>query len=154
MSQTKQEAKYSKSIAGEFFVAAQLQRQGMLASVTYGNAKRTDVVAFAPGGEKAAVIEVKSTSGSKWKVGSRCPEPSEQRWVFVYLPEKFEEAPSFYLLTQSEIHKILKPSEEEYFRKYKQKHGKEYGDKPGFTAISLKQIESHKNRWDKIKALL
>lgn len=59
----RQEEKYHLSMAGEFFVAAQLQRLGVSASVTYGNAKSADVVAFAKDKDIAVIIEVKS-SGS------------------------------------------------------------------------------------------
>ena len=43
-----QQRKYNLSLAGDFFVAAELQRRGVMASVTYGNAKKADVVAFSP----------------------------------------------------------------------------------------------------------
>lgn len=154
MQPTKQETKYSKSIAGEFFVAAQLQRLGIFASITYGNAKRADVVAFSSSGDKFVIIEVKSTSQQKWKVGSRVPLSSEQPWVFVHLPEKLEEAPSFFILTQAEIHEILNPIEIEYQRRYKEKHGEEYGNRPGFTAITVEQVRAHKDKWNKIMVAL
>jgi hypothetical protein len=83
---SKQAQKYHLSLAGEFFVAAELQRRGICAAVTYGNAKSADVVAFSLSGEKAVVIEVKSTSSPKWVVGGTIPSASEKPWVFVYLP--------------------------------------------------------------------
>ena len=43
---SKQAQKYHLSLAGEFYVAAELQRRGISAAVTYGNAKNADVVAF------------------------------------------------------------------------------------------------------------
>jgi hypothetical protein len=43
---SKQAQKYHLSLAGEFFVAAELQRRGVAAAVTYDNAKNADVVAF------------------------------------------------------------------------------------------------------------
>jgi hypothetical protein len=64
--------KYHLSLAGEFFVAAELQRRGISAAVTYGYAKSADVVAFSMSGEKAVVIEVKSTSQLKWVGCWRC----------------------------------------------------------------------------------
>jgi len=36
---SKQAQKYHLSLAGEFYVAAELQRRGISAAVTYGNAK-------------------------------------------------------------------------------------------------------------------
>lgn len=152
----KQTEKYSKGLSGELFVAAQLQRQGIFSSITYGNAKQADVMAFLRTDEEnvfsAMFIEVKSTDKSKWKVGGRAPKPSDQLWVFVHIPTSLEKMPDFFILTQTEIHHILKPIEDEYFRKYKERHGEEYGDKPGFATISLEQLNPHKNRWDKIKA--
>ena len=149
---TKQDVKYHLSLAGEFFVAAELQRRGVSAAVTYGNAKKADVVAFSTTGEKAVVIEVKSTSQPKWVVGSVTPPPSSKLWVFVYLPSDESEAASYYVLFQSELHEILSPMDEEYRMRFKAKHGEEYGNRRGVVNFSRNEAERRglKNRWDKI----
>ena len=71
---TKQKIKYNLGMAGEFFVAAQLQRFGLSASVTYGNAKKADVITVSEKTGKAIIIEVKSTSQKKWVIGNYVPE--------------------------------------------------------------------------------
>ena len=147
---SKQEQKYHLSLAGEFFVAAELQRRGISAAVTYGNAKCADVVAFSVSGEKAVVIEVKSTSQSRWVVGGRSPVASPKPWVFVYLPIDQSEAASYYVVLQSELHDILAPLDIEYNRKFKEKHGVEYGDRPGVVNFTRAQAEPFKNAWEKI----
>jgi hypothetical protein len=58
---TNQPEKYHLAMAGEYFVAAQLQRLGVSASVTYGNAKRADVVAFSESSDRVVEVEVKTT---------------------------------------------------------------------------------------------
>jgi hypothetical protein len=63
LGQSKQEQKYMLSLAGEFLVAGELLRRNMTAAVTYGNAKRADVVAVS--GRSAVPIEVKTTRGRR-----------------------------------------------------------------------------------------
>lgn len=146
--------KYNKAMAGEFFVAAQLQRLGAAASVTYGNAKRADVIAIGKESGKAVLVEVKTSSAGRWPVGRVVPPPSQQPWVFVHLPEKSTEPPEFFILTQAELHAALAPKEQAYLERYKQRHGEEYGDKPGVAAANRKDLEPFINEWETIMALL
>lgn len=147
---TKQEEKYHLSLAGEFFVAAELQRRGVSAAVTYGNAKKADVVAFSASGEKAVVIEVKCTSQPKWVVGGVVPARSTKPWVFVYLPIDESEAASYYVFLQSELHDILAPLDTKYRSRFKEKNGEEYGDRRGVVNLTRIQAEQFKNGWKRI----
>ena len=147
---TSQSEKYNLAMSGEYFVAAQLQRLGVAALVTYGNAKRADVIAFTGTSDRVVVVEVKTTRKPQWVVGKSVPIGSKKPWVFVYLPENIKEPPRFFVLTQSQLHAILSPLEKEYFQRYKEKHGIEYGDKPGVVNISRKLIEGYENKWGAI----
>ncbi len=147
---SKQSDKYHLSLAGEYFVAAELQRRCVSAAVTYGNAKKADVVAFNDSGDKVTVVEVKTTGQKQWVVGSRTPETSDKIWVFVHIPKEAAQSPTYFVLTQTEIHDILTPLDVEYNRKYREKHGEDYGDKPGICNLSLKQAEDHCEAWHKI----
>jgi hypothetical protein len=142
--------KYHLGMSGEYFVAAQLQRLGLSASVTYGNAKSADVVVFTEGSDRVVVVVVKTTRQPEWVVGGRTPAKSEKPWVFVHLPKESEEPPKFFVLTQSKLHEILAPLDEEFNRKYKEKHGVEWGDKPGVVNISRKQLAGYENKWGAI----
>lgn len=145
-----QSDKYHKSMAGEFFVTAQLQRLGINSSVTYGNAKRADVIAFSVDYSLSSLIEVKSTSKSKWPIGCPIPDPTEQPWVFVFLPSNAIEPPEFYILSQSQLHKLLKPIQDDYFKKYKEKHGEEYGKRPGTFHLTKELARPFKDKWETI----
>jgi hypothetical protein len=142
--------KYNLAMAGEFFVAAQLLRLGVSASVTYGNAKRADVVVINKASGKAVLIEVKCSSSGRWPVGSRVPQPSPQPWVFVHLPKDTTEAPEYFIVTQTQLHSALLPVEQAYMAKFKAKHGVEYGDKPGVAAASRTDLASYKDAWPTI----
>ena len=151
---SKQAKKYHLAMAGEYYVAAELHRRGISASVTYGNAKKADVVATSKDGEKVQVIEVKTTCQPKWVVGQYVPEPSDKIWVFVHLPADQLSVPSFYVMTQPEIHSILQPLTEEYNRRYKEKHGVEYGSKPGVCSLKRSQLPAKEANWEKITSRL
>jgi hypothetical protein len=150
----RQAQKYHLSLAGEFFVAAELQRRGVAAAVTYGNAKQADVVAYSTSGERAVVIEVKSTSQPEWVVGNIVPPASSKPWVFVHLPTEQTEAPCYYVLTQAQLNSILAPIDAEYSRKFKEKHGVEYGDRPGVVNLTRKQAEPYLSKWESITGQL
>ena len=149
-----QSQKYSLAMAGEFFVAAQLQRLGTAASVTYGNAKRADVVALSRSNAQAVVIEVKTSSSGSWPIGSRVPQPSSQIWVFVHLPSSSIEAPEYYVVVQSDLHSLFAPSEQAYLARYKAKHGTEYGDKPGVAKATRNGLVAYKDNWHTILSRL
>lgn len=152
---TKQAERYRLAMTGEFFVAAQLQRLGISATVTYGNAKRADVVAVNRETGRAVTIEVKSTNKSRWPVGNRVPLPSQQPWVFVHVPDDTAQAPQFFILLQNELHEILAPVEAEYWARYQAKHGRAYGDKtPGVAAAELNHLIPFRDNWAAILKLL
>ena len=146
--------KYHLAMSGEYFVAAQLQRLGVSASVTYGNAKSADIIAFSEGSDRVVVVEVKTTRNPKWVVGNRVPSRSEKPWVFVHLPEKSEEPPRFFVLTQSQLHDILAPSEDAYFKSYKERHGVEYGEKRGVVNIHRNLLADYEEKWGAILSQL
>lgn len=75
---------------------------------------------------------------------------SPKPWVFVYVPLVDTEAPSYYVILQSELHEILAPIDAEYNRRFEAKHGVEYGDRPGVVTFTRAQAEPFRNAWDKI----
>ena len=137
-------------MAGEFFVAAQLQRLGASASVTYGNAKRADVVAISRKTNQAVVLEVKSSSSESWIVGGRVPLPSSQLWVFVHLPVSSNEPPEYYILDQATLHRELSSAEQAYFARYEAKHGVAYGSKPGVAKATRSALATYRDNWQPI----
>lgn len=147
---TSQSERYHLAMAGEYFVAAQLQRLGLSASVTYGNAKRADVCVFTDTSDRVVVIEVKTTGKPQWTFSGRISTKSQKPWVFVHLSEKSHEPPRYFVLTQSDLYSILAPMDTEYSRKYKEKHGSEYGDKAWIVNISHKLLSNYENNWEAI----
>lgn len=145
-----QAEKHRLGLAGEFLVAGELLRRGYSAAVTYGNAKKADVVAVR--GNFAVTIEVKTTAETRWIVGNRLPEVKGSVWVFVYLP-KDESPAEFFVLTSHELRQTLEPAYNSYREKYLAKHGKEFSG-AGVEKLNRADAERHRNRWDKIDTAL
>ena len=149
---SKQAYKHKTGLAGEFLVAGELLRRGVFAAVTYGNAKKADVIAVS--GDTAASIEVKSTSQVKWVLGNELPADSSNIWVLVYLPQNESESPQYFILTGKELRELLMPEHNKYNERYFATHGKEYSSK-GVVSIQRKLLnDCHLNAWDKVNTAL
>lgn len=149
---TRQARKHSIGMAGEFLVAGELLRRGLMAAVTYGNAKRADVVAFHEG--RSTTVEVKSTSESRWVLGGSLPEDSSSLWVLVHLPVDEAKAPEYFVLTSAELRGLVRPGYDSYMERYRQKHGKEYSG-AGVVSVQREQIDDkHLGAWHKVIAAL
>jgi len=169
MAKTSQEEKSRRGMAGEFLVAAELNRRGIHAAVTYGSAKGADVYAFAPESDRLARIEVKSTpmGSAKWVLGERVLNKQDWAnnvfWVLVMLPDPHPPSPTasdesrgmhsprFYIFTAREIGEHVTRLHEEYASRFRERHGKEF-EGPGVVQFPSSDAEGFENRWDKIEA--
>jgi hypothetical protein len=149
----KQSEKYHLSLAGEYFVTAELQRRGVHASITYGNAKKADVIAFRESLEIAVKIEVKSTGQDRWLIGPSIPPQSDDLWVFVHIPTELSSPPSYFILTQTELHSVLTPLEKSGQDKYREKHGRPFAGK-SVMKFWLKQAQPYREKWETISKSL
>ena len=150
---TRQEEKYAVGMAGEHFVAAELLRRGVLASVTIGNAKKADVIARNLESSKIEVIEIKSSSLKQWVVGGGIPESNDSRiWVFVGIPKEPETPPTYYICTAKELNEILTKKDSEWSKRYQDRHNGESFKGRGVITLTLTEAENNgfKNQWNKI----
>ena len=87
--------------AGEYYVCAELCRQGILAVLTPKNNPIFDVIASAPDGKKSVTIQVKTRSiGNKlgWKLGANIAKSDGAKGQFVVLVNLHEKIlPDFYV---------------------------------------------------------
>lgn len=152
------ELKQYLSLAGEFAVAAELNLQGISASVSYGTSKNADVVAF---GErnKLARIEVKATDKSRWPLGNKVTQPTPKEsnsfWVLVHFQGRHSlQQSKMFVMTHKEIHEIWRSHADEYERKYERKNGKKFAG-IGVPNVTLAQLEGFEERqWQKVKSFL
>ena len=103
--------KSSVHLAGEYYVAAELHRRGIHATLTYGNAKSADILAFSLDGERFVRVEVKTSRVDKGSVliwsgtMERFSLAKNQFWVLCVLPRLGDDKsfPEFYVFTAEEM---------------------------------------------------
>jgi len=127
-----------KLISGEFFVAAELLRRGLQCSVTFGNAKAIDLLAFNPATEKSYQVQVKAIRRKNYfhlqhsRVRDRCV------YVFVILNRPGEEA-EYYILPGTELLRDTGRFGKDYFHR----------SRPG---ILPKYLEGYRDNWKVFEA--
>ena len=151
MAKTPQARKHTTGLAGEFLVAGELLRRGVMAAVSFGNAKKADVFALHEG--RSALLEVKSTSEAKWVLGGRLPEETVSLWVLVYLPADLKQAPEYFILSGAELRAAVAPRHEAYMGRYRAKHGKEFTAR-GVVSVFRKDVDGHRGAWEKVDRAL
>lgn len=155
-----QQQKYSLNLAGEFYVAAELNRRGIFASVTYGAAKNADVLAFDHQSRQTAVIEVKTTASpnKKWLTGQHSIDKNsidaQLFWVLVLVPsiEGAETAPRFFVFTSTELVEKVSENHGAYRTGYQENRGAPFQDSKGVYSLSLNEAEAMQaeGQWGKI----
>lgn len=99
-------------LAGEFRVASEILRRGYFASITFGNAKATDIVVL--GNRNRFIrVEVKTSKNNRNFVTGYFPKysgPSDSEpdlWIFYLLNKnKLSDGDRFFLLTHAEVGKL------------------------------------------------
>src|SRR5438034_5271089 len=82
-------------LAGEFFVAAELLKRGLQTSVTFGNAKAIDLLAFHPGTGRSFTVQVKALrSKNYFPIKPKGVNP-DHIYVFVLLNKPGQSAEYF-----------------------------------------------------------
>lgn len=93
--------------AGEYYVCAELCRQGLLGVLTPKNNPLFDVVAIAPDGLKSVTIQVKTRSIRNklgWKLGVDIADADKSKGQFVVLVNLHEKLlPDFYIYTCEDL---------------------------------------------------
>ncbi len=154
-----QQQKYFLSLAGEFYVAAELHRRGIYASVTYGAAKNADVLVFDQSTGQTAVVEVKTTASpnQKWLTGAHSLNKESVQphifWVLVLLPaENTLGSPRYFVMSSEELVQEASARFQQYSQKYQEKHGVSYPPEKGVHGLTLSDVEALQceDQWSKI----
>lgn len=144
----------SNGVAGEFFVAAELTRRGMIASITGKNTKDIDIMAANPNTGKTVLIQVKEKSlantSPEWKMNAQYKTNQIDMgvwYVFVDLQDY-----SCYIISAQELFPKLQKRKEDYDKGLK-KNGQPRKPDNCFYFNRDKDMlddqgECRKNNWD------
>jgi len=157
--------KTNLGLAGEYAVASELCRRNIYAQLTLGHQKRVDLLVYKD--KEIRKIEVKCKQGNAWP---NCKGIYEEDTflVFVdYARKKQNERPDFYVLTVNDWREVVKKAVSDYKAKHPDRRVEienncpilldeinRYGNPYKGHSTSVKDINEHKDAWDKIvKAL-
>ena len=164
------------SLAGEYFVAAELSRWGFLASITYGSAKSVDIQVTNPANRRLVWIEAKTTQklrgtkdgdDARWVVNatqlgdsvegdpSASSEIGADFYVFVLIKPRADGRPRYFIATREEVLEGVKQSRERYNARRASK-GKGPFEGKGVPGVTLKQLVAlnYEDAWSKIVGCL
>lgn len=157
-----------KSLLGmvaEHYVAAELGRRGVFCQMTFGNQKRTDLLAFLDDNSRVLRIEVKGKQGSSWAPVKGISLPGSFIVFVDFHKKEVEEKPDFYILSVGEWAECIEQVASAYRKKHpnkraevvdnvlrlldevnKNKNNKIYEG----HSVKLSEIGRYKDRWDSI----
>ena len=157
-------SKYHLSLAGEYRVASELLKRGLNATVTFGNAKSADVIAYGEN-RRAAVIEVKTSQQKNFVTGfyNKYKSPDHDHpdfWVMLQIKRDSDGryAERFFVLTHME----LAPIQAERNRAYRIRRGDISADaslsweehyklsQGGVDNVLVTDVTAYEDQWDKV----
>ena len=132
--------------AGEYFVAAELSRRGVVAALTMSGTDAFDILAVNKAGCSCS-IQVKTTQYEKklrWLLSSKDENPKANFYVFVNL-NGTEKQPDYYIMRATEVAAAIKEEHETWLAKPKR-------DGTAHKPINMRQIildqqDKSKDRW-------
>lgn len=148
---SKTQEKLSKGItgiAGEYYVAAELSRNGFMASITLRNNESVDIHASHPSSEKIFKIQVKTKQykANRYPLSEKAETRSEPNlfYVFVNLRDKLQR-PEFFIVPSKEVAQATKQSHKSWLDA-KSKSGQPHKDSSmrNFSP----SIEKHLEKWE------
>jgi hypothetical protein len=126
------------AMAGEFLTVGKLFKKGLQASVTFGNAKVIDVLAYNPRNNKNYNVQVKTLRKKNCFLINKENIVGDYIYVFIILND-FDKGEDFYIIKGSNI---LKNLDVFFGSSYKR-------EKPSnMPAINYGPLKDYKDNWD------
>ena len=97
-------------VSGEYFVAAELSRQGYIASITLRNTKGIDILASNADASKSASIQVKTNRGSRkgWLLNKKAEDYFDDNLFYVFVNLNDGQPPNFHVVPSKVVAATVK----------------------------------------------
>ncbi len=153
---------------GEYLVAAELSRRGLIATTFTGNVPHYDIIASNEDGKHVSV-QVKASRGSSWQFGDitrfceisfegkrqivgrsvKCPV---HRLIVVFVAIDAQGQDRYYILTWQRLRDLIVKAHKAYLARYNGMRAQKWDSL--HSAISEKILKPYKDRWDIIERSL
>ncbi|MCH8949558.1 MAG: aspartate ammonia-lyase [Chloroflexi bacterium] len=134
-------------VSGEYFVAAELSRQGYIASITLRNTKGIDILASNADASKSASIQVKTNRGSRkgWLLNKKAEDYFDDNLFYVFVNLNDGQPPDFHVVPSKVVAATVKKGYARWLatpgrngRRHKDNPMRNFWDREG----------DYRNRWD------
>ena len=141
-------------VSGEYFVAAELSRRGIVASLTQRNTMGIDILATNECGSESVNLQVKTSQGKgkRWMLNKKAEIASQKNLVYIFVSlQSTGDAPEYHIVPSRIVAEYITRTHQEWLNSPR-KDGTSHADTSirTFQDIELKYI----NRWDIIEDLL
>ncbi len=153
---------------GEYLVAAELSRRGLIATTFTGNVPHYDIIASNEDGKHVSV-QVKASRSSSWQFGDitrfceisfkgkhqvvgRLKRSPVQRLVVVFVMIDPRGADRYYILTWRMIRDLIAKGHKSYLARHNGMRAQTWDSL--HSAISEKTLKPYRDRWDIIERML
>jgi hypothetical protein len=133
-------------LAGEYFVAAELSRRGIIASVTLKNTKGVDVLASDTNVKQLVGIQVKTNQNAKrkWLLNEQAEKVHSDNffYVFVNLDNKKSCVPDYFIVPSKIVAKRIKENHKRFIENK--------GNDTAMREFIIEDLEKseYKNNWN------
>jgi hypothetical protein len=135
-------------VSGEYFVAAELSKNGYIASITLRNTKGVDILCSNSDATKTIGIQVKTNSGSNrsWILNKKAEEYFADNLFYVFVNlNNGQKPPDFFIVPSKIVAEYIKKSYENWLKTPGRK-GQKHKDNPMRKFDDPE--EKYLNRWD------
>lgn len=103
-------------IAGEYFVAAELTRRGLVASLTLRNTRGIDILVSNTDATKTVGVQVKTANGSKphWILNKKAEADSAENLFYVFVLLRDLDCPAYYVVPRNDVAKYVATTHKEW----------------------------------------
>lgn len=133
--------------AGAYFVAGELSQRGWIASLTWGNTPRTDVLAQKLDPALTAAVQVKTRISGDFQVGVHGEDPSPvdaNEWYVLVSLAGAGERPTFYVIPRNHLSAFIFVG----FRAWVAERPEKRNAKGTARAFKPREMEGYQEAWD------
>lgn len=133
-------------VSGEYFVVAELTRQGYVASLTSKNTKAIDILASSKDGKRCVSIQVKTCSNNKlntWKLNDKVENINSENIFYVFVNLNEGNPPDYFIVPSRNVAETVKNTHREWINTPNRQGGR-HNDTPMRT---FRINEEYKTEW-------
>lgn len=134
--------------AGEYFVAGELSRHGIVAALTMAGTDAFDILAVSKKGKHFA-IQVKTTQYDKasWLLGKKDEQVNGENSFYVFVRLKGEQLPDYYIVSADIVSETISLEHQEWL-KAPERNGRPHKDNNMREFRIALHDPRYYNRWD------